>query len=552
MFGWSHATQATRAPSGDDRRAGDEVGPRPQHRPGVVAGAVEVEEDELVRGLRCRGSGPRARRGRARRGGRDRRSATDPRASAARARPTRGRAGAGARRRGGRRRRPRLATAYEPPPYSWTRVRTDHGAGRTSCGARAVVADEDDAPRLGRAQLEPPGARAVGTDLVEPHLPGHEGLRRDGEGQVPWGRTLMARPYGRDTGPCGEGAAGRSGPVVGWPGEQHTDGLRGPLGGGAGRGAAPRRPRGGRRVRPRGRPDGGRPPRLQHDLRRRHPRRSPGRPAGRHELQEHPRRTSWPSSRGSGRSPSRPTSSSPTRCAPREGSGSSPVDPRRRSGATSSSPGRRGSRGRTPGRGRPSGRTRSGGPWRPSTARPRGGPSPPAAELPRFDAPLFGDEDVLTPAAGVVPGPRRSSPRRPSARRRRSPPSTPGSPIPLHADLHGGNLKWHEGRLAVFDFDDSGIGVPLLDLAISTFYLRRRGPTASRPCRRATPRSRPCRRASTSTSSRSSRPGSSCSPTASSTPRRPRCGRRPKEYVHVTLARLRHWLDTGHFVLDPG
>lgn len=44
--------------------------------------------------------------------------------------------------------------------------------------------------------------------------------------------------------------------------------------------------------------------------------------------------------------------------------------------------------------------------------------------------------------------------------------------IPLHADLHGGNLKWQGGRLAVFDFDDSGLGVPALDLAISTFYLR--------------------------------------------------------------------------------
>ncbi len=44
--------------------------------------------------------------------------------------------------------------------------------------------------------------------------------------------------------------------------------------------------------------------------------------------------------------------------------------------------------------------------------------------------------------------------------------------IPLHADLHGGNLKWHGGRLSVFDFDDAGRGVPALDLAISSYYLR--------------------------------------------------------------------------------
>lgn len=42
----------------------------------------------------------------------------------------------------------------------------------------------------------------------------------------------------------------------------------------------------------------------------------------------------------------------------------------------------------------------------------------------------------------------------------------------LHADMHLGNMKWHRGRLAVFDFDDCGIGMPLQDLAISSYYLR--------------------------------------------------------------------------------
>ena len=50
-------------------------------------------------------------------------------------------------------------------------------------------------------------------------------------------------------------------------------------------------------------------------------------------------------------------------------------------------------------------------------------------------------------------------------------------PVVLHADLHGGNLKWHGGRLAVFDLDDAGFGVPALDLAISTFYLRAADPS---------------------------------------------------------------------------
>jgi Ser/Thr protein kinase RdoA (MazF antagonist) len=44
--------------------------------------------------------------------------------------------------------------------------------------------------------------------------------------------------------------------------------------------------------------------------------------------------------------------------------------------------------------------------------------------------------------------------------------------IPLHADLHNWNLKWARGKLYVFDFDDSIMGVPMHDLAISAYYLR--------------------------------------------------------------------------------
>ncbi len=43
---------------------------------------------------------------------------------------------------------------------------------------------------------------------------------------------------------------------------------------------------------------------------------------------------------------------------------------------------------------------------------------------------------------------------------------------PLHADIHVWNLKWHRGRLAVFDFDDSGIGVPAQDIPITAYYIR--------------------------------------------------------------------------------
>jgi Ser/Thr protein kinase RdoA (MazF antagonist) len=102
---------------------------------------------------------------------------------------------------------------------------------------------------------------------------------------------------------------------------------------------------------------------------------------------------------------------------------------------------------------------------------------PAGAELPRFDTPLFGDVDLLGTAPGLSPVDRDVLDR---ARSRTS--STfaelyDGAPVrPLHADLHGGNLKWHGGRLAVFDFDDCGLGIPALDLAIATFYLRGEDP----------------------------------------------------------------------------
>jgi len=49
-----------------------------------------------------------------------------------------------------------------------------------------------------------------------------------------------------------------------------------------------------------------------------------------------------------------------------------------------------------------------------------------------------------------------------------------GRPRPLHADLHLANAKWHRGTLSVFDFDDAVSGVPVHDLAISSYYLRPR------------------------------------------------------------------------------
>lgn len=45
------------------------------------------------------------------------------------------------------------------------------------------------------------------------------------------------------------------------------------------------------------------------------------------------------------------------------------------------------------------------------------------------------------------------------------------TPILIHADMHGGNVLWNEGNLSVIDFDDSGFGLPLQDLATALYYL---------------------------------------------------------------------------------
>ena len=44
----------------------------------------------------------------------------------------------------------------------------------------------------------------------------------------------------------------------------------------------------------------------------------------------------------------------------------------------------------------------------------------------------------------------------------------------VHADLHLGNVKWHQGQLQVFDFDDCTYAFPVQDIGISFCYLQYR------------------------------------------------------------------------------
>ncbi len=44
--------------------------------------------------------------------------------------------------------------------------------------------------------------------------------------------------------------------------------------------------------------------------------------------------------------------------------------------------------------------------------------------------------------------------------------------LPIHADLHNGNAIQTEDQLAIIDFDDAGMGLPIQDLVISNYYIR--------------------------------------------------------------------------------
>lgn len=98
---------------------------------------------------------------------------------------------------------------------------------------------------------------------------------------------------------------------------------------------------------------------------------------------------------------------------------------------------------------------------------------PQDAVFPDFVDFFWGDPDVLLTPESVLTSDEREIVARAQARieetlerlRERA------APQPIHADIHPGNMMWHEGTLAIFDFDDSGIGLPVQDLATSLYYL---------------------------------------------------------------------------------
>jgi len=175
---------------------------------------------------------------------------------------------------------------------------------------------------------------------------------------------------------------------------------------------------------------------------------------------------------------------------------------------------------------------------------------PVGTAMPTFDDPLFGDKDLLTGYPMPEPDAALIATALATARPAFTQTSAAGV-IPIHGDLHGGNLKWHEGELAVFDFDDSGLGTPALDLAISTFYLRDTLDGAEAALRDGYASVRPLPEVSEDdfealVASRQVLLANSLLAISTASLRA-----QAADYLVTSLARLRHWLETGRFARLP-
>ena len=177
---------------------------------------------------------------------------------------------------------------------------------------------------------------------------------------------------------------------------------------------------------------------------------------------------------------------------------------------------------------------------------------PARASLPLFDEPLFHDRNLLQDASML---PQRDlevvAEALAECRRRFAQVDAGRRHIVLHADLHGGNLKWHRGRLAVFDLDDAGFGVPALDLAISTFYLRGDAPAVEAALRAGYAEVRDLPDVSDAqfealVAARQLLLANSLLDSSTASLRA-----EATDYLALTVQRLRGWLSAGRFALDP-
>jgi Ser/Thr protein kinase RdoA (MazF antagonist) len=97
---------------------------------------------------------------------------------------------------------------------------------------------------------------------------------------------------------------------------------------------------------------------------------------------------------------------------------------------------------------------------------------PEGSSLPTFDDPLWWTEDFLLSEKSVLEADAKDLISRALSAIKSGVAKfyADGTPILIHADMHGGNVLWHEGSLSVIDFDDCGLGLPIQDFATALYY----------------------------------------------------------------------------------
>jgi Ser/Thr protein kinase RdoA (MazF antagonist) len=98
---------------------------------------------------------------------------------------------------------------------------------------------------------------------------------------------------------------------------------------------------------------------------------------------------------------------------------------------------------------------------------------PEGSSLPTFDDPLWWTEDFLLSEKSVLDADAKDLISRALSAIKSGVAKfyANGTPMLIHADMHGGNVLWYEDSLSVIDFDDCGFGFPVQDLATALYYL---------------------------------------------------------------------------------
>ena len=97
---------------------------------------------------------------------------------------------------------------------------------------------------------------------------------------------------------------------------------------------------------------------------------------------------------------------------------------------------------------------------------------PEGSALPKFDDPLWWTEDFLLSEKSVldVEAKELIAQALSAIKSGVSKFYLNATPGVIHADMHGGNVLWHDGGLSVIDFDDCGLGLPIQDFATALYY----------------------------------------------------------------------------------